>query len=263
MHGVSNARFANRGTRPPVFMDSHQTKRSASLALKNLAGNDYVEVPSGTVIAKCGDSLHRPCAADALTSAAAGVTTLAVSDAYQFRVGDWVFVEATTLPTQITDIDYDNNTLTVADAITAALGETVEVDPSITVAPANGAEGGGANVINVDTAAIAALFRVGSTITIDGVAGARTITDITGTAITFDGAAATWADNALIVQGALGGYKIMVSTVISDYGHGMAPNNTNAPYRTHGEARKEAVLGLVAAAEAALTPLVEFKSLHA
>jgi len=68
----------------------------------------------------------RPVAVTTLSSAVSTSTTLNVADASWFVVGDSITVGSGSATT-ITDIDYDNNVITVADAQTADAGETVKL----------------------------------------------------------------------------------------------------------------------------------------
>lgn len=378
MYGVSNARFSSRKARPPVFMDAQQPKRSASLATQNIAGNDYVEVPSGTVIARCHDDLHRPCAYDTAQSAVAGANDVVVADSYQFRVGDVVelpesVVEGADRFRAITAIDYDTDTLTLGGSTfslseddplivdpsrafgevettagapgtattTIALldghaarfevGDTVEVGAAVAeqwastltyeagvvafaevevfsrvtgervaaaeVAHAQATDaatsvGQIATLLNDELPANTAVasssgddlivtaedvdYRLELTLGFEDASSADwteptrslgtqaleiTALDTGADTITVDGDIAV-TDGERVAGPARGGYKIGVETVIMDYGLGMQPDNVMMTYRTHGEARKESVLGLFPDAKAALEPMVEFTSLH-
>lgn len=265
--GPTYQELAAQDVEGPIFNDTHQDNRSCSIALVNDAGVNFEEVPAGTVISKTALGPHAPCGFDlaAAAVAAANVITLQEDGAGrtgQFNSGDWAFLAGATFPVKISSVDEKNKTITMEEAVTLDEGDEIVVDPSISVATADAA-GAGVNTVTLLANAQHKKYRKGDLINIVGVTGARNVTAIdsaTGV-LTFDGAAASYAQGAKVVSQARGKYKITVITLQTNYYGGRAPGNVMAHYRTHGEAFLKRIKGMSPAIKSAF-PLIDWLEIN-
>ena len=268
-NGIGYQPLARQSYEGPIFLDNLTDPKSVTCAPANIAGNNYNEVPLGTILSKCFDGLYRPNAYDVADGAVTAATTLVLAGSRgqgvrAFQVGDWVFYGAEDLPVLVSEIDEATKTLTLDRAITLADGGDVWVDPSRSVALAAELAVAG-DTLTLATAAHAARFRVGQVLVIEGVTGARTIEAIdTGAGtITVSGADITLAANARVVGATLGKHRVSVETVYVDYGNGKKPGNVAIACRVRGEVRHRLLKGRHPDAIAALEPLITFdKRIH-
>lgn len=112
-----------------AWLKGHAVTKTEGITIdasKILADSDGQKiVRSGTCLGKItATGLARPVTRTSLAADASAETTLSVADASPFVVGDSISVGGAAATT-ITDIDYDNNTITVADAQTASTGDAV------------------------------------------------------------------------------------------------------------------------------------------
>lgn len=155
---VMYKRIGQRELVEEVFLTKHGADdiHSASLALTNVAANNFVQVPAGTVIGKWKvDDLHYPIAFDSAQAAVSAANDITVDDVLQFLVGDFVEIEGVGFR-KITAVDYDNDTITVdGAAITLSAGDELEVDRTRsvdTVSTTAAAPGTATTAIAVDNA---------------------------------------------------------------------------------------------------------------
>jgi hypothetical protein len=258
---VMYQRIGQRELVEEVFLTGHGADdiHSKSLATTNVSGNNFVQVPAGTVIAKWkADGLHYPIAADAAASAVTSANVIPVSDVLQFLVGDYVEIEGEGFR-QITVVDYANDTITVdGAALTLSEGDTIEADRTrsfdLVSTTASAPGGGGPTTVEVDNPG---RFEVGDTVSIGSDTGLSvTAVDTGAGTITVDGDIAVDAGD-LVVSNRDAGYIITTKTVdTQDYT--FTPDNVLVPTRGHGRVREKNVRGLTATARAELAGLIIF-----
>lgn len=262
---VSFVPLSNQYGDQVLWLDSHYQTKSVSIAKANLFGTNYNEVPIGTIIAKCYDGYHRPCAYDLADGAVAGASAVVVGEdknafVDQFTVGDWLFYAGAVFPARITAINKSTKTLTLDRNITVADDGALHVDPSVSVATLQADTS--VNTFTFENATDDLAFRVGDVVTIEGVSGARNVTAIDAGAdtITVDGAAGTVSAGARIINTPRGQYKPSSKTVYLDYGNGVEPANVLMPTRKHGEVVEATCKGLFPDAKTAMQPMIEFNT---
>lgn len=259
---VMYQRIGQRELVEEVFLTSHGADdiHSKSLATTNVAGNNFVQVPAGTVIAKWkADGLHYPIASDAAAAAVVAANDIPVSDVLQFLPGDYVEIEGEGFR-QITAVDYENDTITVdGAALNLAEGDSLEADRTRsfdTVTTTAAAPGAAPTTVEVDNAG---RFEVGDTVSIGTDTGLTvTAVDTGAGTITVDGNIAVDAGD-LVVSNRDTGYAITTKTVdTQDYT--FTPDNVLVPTRGHGRVREKNIRGLTATARAELAGLIIFDS---
>lgn len=257
---VMYQRIGQRELVEEVFLTGHGADdiHSKSLATTNVAGNNFVQVPAGTVIAKWkSDGLHYPVAYDAASAAVAAANVIPVSDVLQFLPGDYVEIEGEGFR-QIASVDYDNDTITIGGAaITIAEGATLEADRTRsfdTVTTTAAAPGAAPTTVEVDNAG---RFEVGDTVSIGSDTGLSvTAVDTGAGTITVDANIAVDAGD-LVVSNRDAGYILTTKTVdTQDYT--FTPTNVLVPTRGHGRVREKNIRGLTPTARAELAGLIIF-----
>lgn len=238
--------------------------KSVSAGKATIEGATIQAYPAGQVMARCFDGLFRGVVALEVIATITALTTIPaasfvalgdVETGAVLRVGDKLRVGSATTLVGITAINADGS-IVVDTAITAAVGTMLVHDPGVSYGAA-AALGSGVNAITVGSGQ-GARFRVGDTVNIVGVSGAREITDITGDVLTFDGAAGTFAAGAQVVSAAsFGDYRICVETTIAEYDNYMQPGNVLAPCIQRGRVYEALIVGATPAIKAAL-PLIIF-----
>ena len=261
-NGISYKNLSTQTKIGPIFNDALEGPQSVTLAKTNDAGNDYDEVPAGTVLSRSWDNKFRPNAFNSVGAvAAAAVLTLnndkGASETRDLTVGDWVILEGQTFPFQVSAVDTDNDQITLAENVTTTAGDTLTVDPSRSVATLQAA--GPVNTFTFTASGEAAKFQVGDVVNIENVTGARNVTavDTGANTITVDGAAGTTVGGDKIISNARGGYRIMTDSVYTDYGHGVTPENVMAPTRQRGEVFAKRLRGYHTAAETGMVLLTK------
>lgn len=254
-------RIGQRELVEEVFLTSHGADdiHSVSVAGTNVEGNNFVQVPAGTVLGKWAvDGKHYPVAYATASAATVASNDIPVTDVLQFLVGDYVEIEGEGFR-KITAVDYDNDTITVDGAtMSLAEGDTLEADRTrsfdlvTTTAAAPG--GGGPTTVEVDNAG---RFAVGDVVSIGSDTGLDvTAVDTGAGTITVDGDIAVDAGD-LVVSNRDGDYKIATKTVNTEE-HTYTPGNVLIPTRGHGRVREANIRGLTPTARAELAGLIVF-----
>lgn len=246
-HGSDEIHSVSTGTYPPNGSDSDL----------------YRQIVEGTVLCKrLDDGLHYPMAYDSAQAVVSSANVIQVADVLQFAIGQVV-----ELPTSvssdadrfrlITDIDYDNSTITLdGAAFSLAVDDAIEVDSgrSFGVVPV----GGGATSATVQLSpGQAAFFQVGDTVDVgDDAANTVDAVDTGADTITLSGSI-TYADGDNVVSTSDARYKVTNKTVTIDEWE-FDPQNVLVPCRPHGRLKEILVIGLTPTAKTALQGLLIF-----
>ena len=233
-----------------VFMDSfgEETKKSVTMATKNVAGNPYIEVPEGTVLAwNYGGQHWAPMAADTAQAATTSVNTVTVDNPHQFIIGDIINIAGVGYRT-ITAVDDDTKTITF-DGAAASIGLAASIvsEAFRGFSTVNGSSGAVTSLVVAD----ATPFKAGDTITIGTDTGVAVSAVDYGTN-TLTIASTTVADGELVYteNESSSFYKLLSETVrVSNLMRGYTASNIFAPTRDVGEVRERIVRGLTATAK--------------
>lgn len=249
-HMIGQNRVPNVMQTEAVFMDSHgdDTIKSVSMGTTNAAGNPYIEVPEGTVLAwNHGRQRWMPMAADTAQADTSSANTVVVDNSHQFIIGDRINIAGVGYRT-ITAIDDDTKTITF-DGAAASLtaGDNIVQEAFRGFSTVDGTSGASTSVVLAD----ATPFKVGDTITIGADADIE-ITAIDYGTNTITIASTTVADGELVFtqNESSAHFRLMCETVrASNLERGYTSANVFAPTRAVGEVRERVVRGLTAAAK--------------
>jgi len=176
-----------RQRRPAIFLTSagREYRRNVTVAKTNAAGDNFEQIPAGTVMGKWqADKLHYPIALDAAQSAVSGANDIVVDMVDQFRIGDFVELPDSVAKgadrfRKVTAVDRDNDTITLAgSAFSLAEGDAIAVDRTRSH---DAVQDAGSTTSNTVTVSDATLFEVGDTLYIGGATGDLTVSIPDGT----------------------------------------------------------------------------------
>lgn len=252
------------GRRAPsaAFINSFGTNtvRSYSVSPTNRAGERYLELPEGQVIALYEpDGLHYPMAYDEAQEAVTDGNTVEVEDARQFFEGDMVELPDSVADNaerfrEVVNVDHDNNEVELdGDAFDLEEGDGLEVDPSRSFDAVQSDVNDSAEVEVED----AERFEEGDAVEIGTETGLTVDSvDTENDTITVD-SNITVSEGDLVVSDPDGGYKVMqdgtrLGTLTRDF------QNVAAETRRVGEVNTSVLVGLSPTARAALDGDIEF-----
>lgn len=236
-----------------IFLTSFgvETITSVTGSATNQAGNEYIELRAGHVLAwNRGLDAWLPNALSAVAAASTSSKELQVDDSTIFHVGDYLFVN--NVINQIEAIDDATNTLTLVTAITAAIDEEVRVDGYRMHSKTTAAVTTSATVPVSD----AGRFKAGDTVTVGSATGQTVNSVDTGAGtITLAANVTQPAGSFVFTENAAGDahYRLQDETMrFTDLDRGQNYPNTLVSVRRVGEVRKRLVIGLTSAAQTAL-----------